>query len=399
MSGSWGRKKIKVAFLNLGSSQWAGGLHYLRNLLYAISVLEDRRIEPYVFVGAGVDERLVEPVRPYARIVRTPLVERRKSLSWFGWKAFFLLAGSNWPLNRLMRRHGIEVVSHSNIWGRGLPYKLINWIPDFQHLRLPEMFSEKERADRSRDFRRLLRDSDRIVLSSKDAETDLCEFFPGNEAKVRVLNFVSQPSVSSWDSEDVSLAAVEGRCSFKGKFFYMPNQFWRHKNHRVVFEAVNILKDRGVDIQVVCSGYMDDYRHKEHVGELRAYIRDNGLGNNIRLLGMIDYRDVFVLMRHAVAVINPSLFEGWSSTVEEAKSMGKGMILSDIPVHREQNPPGSVYFPPRDPNKLAALLESYWLEKEGGPDLELERRARELLPERTRAFGRRYQEIVLEMFA
>ncbi len=368
----------------------------MRNLLYAVSELEDRRIEPYVFVGTGVEERLVEPLKPYARIVRTPLVERRKSLAWFVWKVFFLLTGSNWLLNRLMCRNGIDVVSHSNIWGRRLPYKLINWIPDFQHLRLPDMFSEKERANRSRDFRRLIRDSDRIVLSSKDAEVDLCEFFPGNEAKVRVLNFVSQPGISKCDSEHVSLAALERRYLFKGKFFYLPNQFWQHKNHRLVFEAVNILRRSGVDVQVLCSGYMDDYRNKEHVGKLREYIRVNDLGNNIRLLGMIDYGDVFVLMRHAVAVINPSLFEGWSSTVEEAKSMGKEMILSDIPVHREQDPPESAYFNPHDPKELAALLEKYWLEKEGGPNLELEQRARQLLPERTRSFGRGYQEIVME---
>ena len=37
-------------------------------------------------------------------------------------------------------------------------------------------------------------------------------------------------------------------------------------------------------------------------------------------------------------MINPSLFEGWSSTVEECKSVGKNMILSDLNVHKEQYP-------------------------------------------------------------
>lgn len=38
------------------------------------------------------------------------------------------------------------------------------------------------------------------------------------------------------------------------------------------------------------------------------------------------------------ALLNPSRFEGWSTTVEEAKAAGTPMILSDIPVHREQAP-------------------------------------------------------------
>jgi glycosyltransferase involved in cell wall biosynthesis len=36
--------------------------------------------------------------------------------------------------------------------------------------------------------------------------------------------------------------------------------------------------------------------------------------------------------------VNPSRFEGWSTTVEEAKAVGTPMLLSDIPVHREQAP-------------------------------------------------------------
>ena len=60
------------------------------------------------------------------------------------------------------------------------------------------------------------------------------------------------------------------------------------------------------------------------------------LEKNFIFLGVIPYKDVLGLMRAAVAVINPSVMEGWSTTVEEAKSLGLPLILSDIPVHREQ---------------------------------------------------------------
>jgi len=120
---------------------------------------------------------------------------------------------------------------------------------------------------------------------------------------------------------------------------------------------------------------MDDYRNKNHVKELQEYIRIYHLENNIRLLGLIEYSDVFTLMRYSIAVINPSLFEGWSSTVEEAKSIGKGMVLSNINVHREQNPPASEYFDPDNAGELAGILKKYWNEKEGEPDFSLEEQA------------------------
>jgi hypothetical protein len=56
------------------------------------------------------------------------------------------------------------------------------------------------------------------------------------------------------------------------------------------------------------------------------------------------------------AVLNPSRFEGWSTTVEEAKTLQRLLLLSDIPVHREQSPQFGKFFHPDDVEKLAELM-------------------------------------------
>jgi glycosyltransferase involved in cell wall biosynthesis len=101
-------------------------------------------------------------------------------------------------------------------------------------------------------------------------------------------------------------------------------------------------------------------------------------------------------MQFAVAFINPSYFEGWSTTVEEAKSMGKGVLLSDIPVHREQSPQLGVYFHPDDPEALAAALLDAWSGHDARSDADLQARARQALPARQERFAATYQSIVLE---
>ena len=78
--------------------------------------------------------------------------------------------------------------------------------------------------------------------------------------------------------------------------------------------------------------------------------------------------------------------------------MGKGMILSDLNVHKEQNPSKSVFFSPLDIHELAGILRSYWDEEDEGPDLDLEKKARNELPKRTRDFGRAYQNVVLDLY-
>lgn len=65
---------------------------------------------------------------------------------------------------------------------------------------------------------------------------------------------------------------------------------------------------------------------------------------------------MYALLRAATALINPSRLEGWSTTVEEAKSFGVPMILSDIDVHREQTDGEASYFGINDPLLLADLL-------------------------------------------
>ena len=62
-------------------------------------------------------------------------------------------------------------------------------------------------------------------------------------------------------------------------------------------------------------------------------------------------------MRHSIALINPSKFEGRSSTVEQGISLGKKIILSDIPIHKEQNPKRAIYFEADNAEMLSEILK------------------------------------------
>ena len=94
------------------------------------------------------------------------------------------------------------------------------------------------------------------------------------------------------------------------------------------------------------------------VREFRSASGQLGLDDEFKLLGMIPYPHMVALMRASMAVVNPSLFEGWSTTVEEAKAMGTPMLLSDIPVHREQMGMNACYFSTDSPQSMAdAILQ------------------------------------------
>ena len=71
--------------------------------------------------------------------------------------------------------------------------------------------------------------------------------------------------------------------------------------------------------------------------------------------------------------------------------------LSDIAAHREQNPPGAVFFDPRDQEDLAKKMAEVWRESLPGPDPEMELEARASLAERMKAFGEAFLSVLKEV--
>ena len=159
-----------------------------------------------------------------------------------------------------------------------------------------------------------------MILSSECARADLVRVHPDAAARSAVLRFVPDIDLSSGWPTRAELAARHG---IDGPYLHLPNQYWAHKNHRVVIEALALLRDQGRDVRVVSTGSPSDYRNPDHYATLTARIDALGVGDHYRRLGVVPYRDLLALMRDAVGVVNPSLFEGWSTTVERDQGDGQ----------------------------------------------------------------------------
>lgn len=390
----------KIGFWFDAPFEYTGGVNYIKNLLHALAQVNDGSVQPYVFFSTDVPPAIEKQFSAYATVVRTRLLQRRTA-PWFIHKVLDRTIGVMPLFKGLLRSHGIDVLSHVWFNCRGpMPCRVISWIPDFQYLHLPEMFPNLDTEKETRTWQQIIAQSDLVILSSENALQDFKRVAPQHhQLRGRVLRFVSQPGGRA--SDEKTLEAIERKYGFKGHYFHLPNQFWTHKNHFVVLQAVDRLKRSGLDVQVLCTGNPKDYRQtgEQYVDQLRAFIDANGLHDNVRFLGLIDYADVLVIMRNSVAVINPSRFEGWSSSVEEAKSMGRPVILSRIGTHVEQQPAQGHYFDPDDATGLAEILARVWTAPDEVSRAELEAGAAAALHERTLAFGHGYLQILKSVAA
>lgn len=393
----------RLAFFFEGRTNWMAGYTYLSNLLNAIRLC-DQKVDICLLRKPSDGDVSLPPAKGLVELADEVMdwpTLRRWSLPWARARLYERTLRRAYPdktLNDFLEANRVDVAFGSWWQYPGASVfpsvRMCAWIHDFQFLHLPEFYDDASLQSTRRGIRRTVDVADRVVVSSHDALKDLLSSTPGAAPKARVLPFVADipDQVYACDPK-----VVVRQYHLPTKFIYLPNQFWQHKNHRLVLDALHILSARGVRPYVVCTGLPHDSKRQAHFAELLKQVAERGQREQMIFLGLLPIDHVKALMRQAICVLNPSLFEGWSSTVEEAKSLGKRLVLSDLPVHREQNPPATIFFDPQDPENLALKLEAVWRESDPGPDLPLEATARQALPDRKRQFGEAFLNIVREV--
>lgn len=341
-----------MAFVLRDTHLWTGGLNYYLNLFEVLRELPGRPVEPVVFLHGELSpearNRLVAAIGAPPRALGHAKMGR----------ALRFLGVKDEALAEAFQCHGVEVVFQVADWyGPRFPLPVLAWIPDFQHAHLPQMFSRGKWLRREVGFRLQVADADGIMLSSEDARHDCETLFPQSRGKTVAVPFaVGFPELPSVDEQ----AMVRSHYRLPDKYFFLPNQFWRHKNHSIVLDALAHLGYQRPGLTVVATGQLTDPRDQGHVERLLARVKREGFEDSFRVLGLIPYRHVQVLLSGCVGLINPSRFEGWSTTVEEGRAMGTQMVLSDLRVHREQSPEGARFFDPMNPVALAGALTELW---------------------------------------
>ena len=367
---------------------WTGGSKFIRILIHSLgNACETADTELYVLSERN---ELRHSGLPTERVIRVgaPSYFRGESRL----RQLLALPDKS-ALFNAAREHRISVV----LPVRTAPFrssglKTIGWIPDFQHVYLPELFSEGTRAYRDYTYRQLADHSTLVMLSSRTALEDFAAFAPKHAHKGRVVSF---PSLFAFEHLQDNVFETQQKFRIPAKFALVANQFWRHKNHELVIEAVRQLRHGGIRVPVVITGVPVDSRdpNNETTSRILQAVVSAGLLEEVVVLGMVSDGDLANLMRTAAIVIQPSRFEGWSSVVQECKAFGRPLICSDIPTHREQAPEALGFFPCDRPDKLADLLAVNWPTLEPGPNLMVENAA--LTAERE--FARQHGESLLRI--
>ncbi|WP_394772516.1 glycosyltransferase [Mucilaginibacter sp.] len=353
-------KRLKLGLIFFVNGEWIGGTYYILNLISALKSLPEINQPIITILSKNKADYLIakETGYPFLKF-QNPYSTTRNFIEIIIDKIHKIVFKRYIVDKRISAKQVDVLFPANNEWVFDKIENKMFWFPDFQHIVYPDFFSDSEIKIRNEMLIQIAQSNQNLLLSSNAAKADWDAFTIKKNCAVHVIPFaVTHPPL-----DDLIISEILDEFNIKGKYFIVSNQFWVHKNHMVILKAALLMSSEHVAVQFIFTGKEDDYRHAGYFKTITDFITSNNLTSSIKMLGLIDRKKQLKLMQHSTAVIQPSLFEGWSTVIEDAKLLGKQVIASNIDVHKEQLGHEGIYFDPYSEDDLILKInESMYVE-------------------------------------
>jgi glycosyltransferase involved in cell wall biosynthesis len=223
-------------------------------------------------------------------------------------------------------------------------------IHDLMH-RYERHFDEyrgREYDRRERHYRCVCATAAGILVDSDLGKRQVVESYGVSPDRIFVL-----PYAASEDLERGAACDVRAKYGLERPYVFYPAQFWEHKNHVPLLEAIHALRARSIDVGLVlCGAPKNGYRR------VVRRIRELGLGAYVRILGYVPAADVPALYRGAAATAFVSSIGPTNIPPLEAMRLGSPLVVSNAYAMPDQVGDAALLVDPRNPADIAEKLAS-----------------------------------------
>lgn len=385
------KRDIHIGFPYAYRKEHADMDRYYRALLKAILSLEGpKKLVPWILGSPCTKEGLLCPgVQISSNCSMIRLVKY-----WANWLIARIYHIVFDPDLYRMDREPVDVLSHT---------ELIGTKPTIVHISDSLLWgtwdSNPSVESRDEKIKSILFSSDSAIVDSEIAVRRVCQYDWAEKSQIFCLHpmAVLEEGLYSWC--DTTYPSLVAKYALPKKYYVVPMEDEALVEKDSFWESIAALKRQNSDIVFL---FVSSHNNSENGSlfekNLSSWQKNVDVGQTIRILIVQDRKETLCLMRNSVAVVYPSTSNRWSISMEECQSLGKQVILSDTPIHREQNPLGATYFPVGDATASVSVFETVWKQLPGGPSCEMERNAQKALPKRLKAFGEAYRDIVLQTY-
>jgi glycosyltransferase involved in cell wall biosynthesis len=254
----------------------------------------------------------------------------------------------------------IYPISSSLSFETRLPYILT--IHDLQHRlqpEFPEVSANGEWESREYIFRNGIRNATMLLSESETGKEDILNFYGeyGVTAdQVKVLPLL--PSITL--QREINAAErqrVRQKYSLPDRYFFYPAQFWPHKNHLRIVQAMALLKEQhDLRVHILFSGYHSGDIREATFKEVADTATKLQVQDQISYFGYVPDDDIAALYAEARGLIMPTFFGATNIPPLEAWALGCPVLTSDIRGIRQQAGEASVLVDPKSDDELCKTL-------------------------------------------
>lgn len=257
-------------------------------------------------------------------------------------------------LGKIVRREKIDVLFiTAQVYIPNVKAKMITPVHDLMHRyesSFPEVRSDYQWREVVLKFQ--ARCADCILTDSKLGKKQFVESYlqkNGKKPNIVILPFAVPSHIAE---------VKEERIEVPNQYVFYPAQFWKHKNHINLIKAIQILKKDINDIHLVLVG------SEKNCGRvMKKYISENGLKDNITIMGFVSDGNITYLYRHAIGMIMPSYFGPTNIPPLEAMTLGCPVAVANKYAMPEQVGDAGLLFNPDSPEEIAECIRKLWMNK------------------------------------
>ena len=219
----------------------------------------------------------------------------------------------------------------------------------------PEISTPKEYNYREELLSNISKFSKAIFVDSQYGKMQLMETYSTDAGKIFPLPYIAPKYIY----QNKPIDNFESRYKLPKKFVFYPAQFWMHKNHIRLVNAIHLLKKDIPDIALVLVGSKNNSYNKV-IGEVERL----GLENNVYFMGYVPNEDIPEFYKRARALIMPTFFGPTNIPPLEAFVLGCPVGISGIYGMPEQLGDAALLFDPKSVDSIANVIRRLWIEDE-----------------------------------
>lgn len=220
----------------------------------------------------------------------------------------------------------------------------------------PEVNFHREFEMREELYKSTLRKAVAIITDNEYTRKKISQIYGVSPERIHIIPYshVSMVYLASME-KNIRYDDIRKKYSISRDYLYYPAQFWAHKNHVYIIDALKILHSRGLIIDAVFSG-----ADKGNLNYVLSYAEKVGLKDYVRYLGFVSDEDKYLLYKNALALVMPTYFGPTNIPPLEAFALQVPVIYSDIEGLRDQVRDAALLCDLRNPQSLAECVEKLY---------------------------------------